>query len=278
VQLLPAQLSAISEATKTRLRDQLLGAGDLNSRSMIRNLVAYLCFVAEERVPLEENPFAKVSGDSALLKFGAVDDLRASGVVTSCEVPLALLYWTFDGVGFLDSWAVRRRALPQTVSPAWPGFGHWRRRIEAEARFLQFQNHLAWLISEVPNPALIQATAFFRYLPPSGFLPIAQGTNAGVSETTFFNGLTARDPVFMEGSRVPPLIDRSFAYPALDLDDKKVIWRYYARENRMPAPGEQQPSEPPYLVFAKGHLPYQGDAQFDIAHWDFSNYAPGVSF
>jgi hypothetical protein len=27
------------------------------------------------------------------------------------------------------------------------------------------------------------------------------------------------------------------------------------------------------LLFASGHLPYRGDARFNLNHWNFANYA-----
>jgi hypothetical protein len=54
----------------------------------------------------------------------------------------------------------------------------------------------------------------------------------------------------------------------------EMIWLYRVRENRMAidfAKGGQQPRS--YLVFASGHLPFIGDAQFDLGHYNYANYA-----
>jgi hypothetical protein len=39
------------------------------------------------------------------------------------------------------------------------------------------------------------------------------------------------------------------------------------------------PGAPPqmYVVFTSGHLPFMGDAQYDLSRWDYSNYGPIVA-
>src|SRR5262249_31729228 len=115
---------------------------------------------------------------------------------------------------------------------------------------------------------------YFRYLPPLGILPLASGPSAGgFDELRFFTGLTYRNPVYVEGAKLQPLVRESRAYGPIDLTSGEMFWLYYVRENRQfPAPGVTAPA-PPYVVFVKGHVPYQGNAQFDLAHWDYSNYA-----
>jgi hypothetical protein len=29
----------------------------------------------------------------------------------------------------------------------------------------------------------------------------------------------------------------------------------------------------PYLLFANGHIPYRGNARYDLAYWNYSNFA-----
>ncbi len=53
-----------------------------------------------------------------------------------------------------------------------------------------------------------------------------------------------------------------------------MVWLYRVRENRMaidfagigPRPGS-------FVVFASGHLPYRGDAQFDLAYANYASVA-----
>ena len=251
-QLFVTELDAIAADTRAELLGGLLGATDLQSRSRLRNIVAHLCFGTEERVSFAENPFAADSGEAAFLHYGALDELRATGALTSCEVPLALFYWTFEGIGFLDMWAVRRRLVTTPVSSDWPSFSTNRRAAEGDARLIQFQQHLDRLIAESPAPALIEARRFFRYLPPAGFLPVQQTNTPGIDENTFFTGLTLGSGDH-RGRCGSPITDLSLTFPPIDLESNEEIRRCEVRENRSPAPGE---SYPPYLFFADADLPF----------------------
>jgi hypothetical protein len=33
------------------------------------------------------------------------------------------------------------------------------------------------------------------------------------------------------------------------------------------------PNAADILLFASGHLPYRGDARFNLSHWNYANYA-----
>src|SRR5262245_46813989 len=90
----------------------------------LRNYLAYRCFGVIERqvppkVPVDiafgKNPFGPVAAG-----YGLLDDQRPT-LLTPCDVPLALLYWTASGgIRFIDGWAVRRRLTAPAAAPAWP--------------------------------------------------------------------------------------------------------------------------------------------------------------
>ncbi len=276
-QLFPATFSDASAATRTLLQTTLLGATDPAKVSLLRNILAHLCFGTERAVSFARDPFAVEAGQSAFAAYGGLDDLRANGTITGCDMPLALFYWTANGIEFLDRWSVRRRMHRTAPSEAWPLVGAQRRRAEAEAAVFQFHDHLSELLSAVPNPSLVRADQYFRYLPAAGILPLAEGGTAGFHYPAFFGGLTTRGPLFIEGARLLPLFDAALSYDPIELtpsavEGKKVIWLYYPRENRQAAAGTAPPSRR-YLVFARGHVPYMGDPRYDRAHWNFSNYA-----
>jgi hypothetical protein len=108
---------------------------------------------------------------AARTAYGEMDRVRADKVISSGEVPLALVYWTAQGVAWVDMWAVRRRVAPALSGPAWDALVGPRRQAEAEAVFLQFQEDLAAYVksSDAVAPAL---RSRFRYLPPFGYLPV----------------------------------------------------------------------------------------------------------
>jgi hypothetical protein len=203
-----------------------------------------------------------------------IDQLRAAQTITGCEVPLAVLYWTAtDGVVFVDMWSVRRALVSKDLLDTWaPGAGR-RRVVEGIAMFLQFQQQLNDLAGAAPaiNPLSVKVTDYFRYLPASGLLPIGNVTGDGFDYLQFLSGRTYRNPVFMDGTRVERLIHTSFLYPAIDLSNQEMLWLYQVRENQQSFDsGANQPQL--YMVFANGHIPFQGEAQYDLSYWNYANF------
>jgi hypothetical protein len=240
--------------------------GDVNH---LRNLVAYKCFGVADWAADVTDPFGTHSGG-----HGLIDQLRAAQTITGCEVPLAVLYWTAtDGVVFVDMWSVRRALVSKDLLDAWaPGAGR-RRVVEGIAMFLQFQQQLNDLAGSAPaiNPLSVKVTDYFRYLPASGLLPIGNVTGDGFDYLQFLSGRTYRNPVFMDGTRVERLIHTSFLYPAIDLSNQAMLWLYQVRENQQSFDsGAHQPQL--YMVFANGHIPFQGEAQYDLSYWNYANF------
>jgi len=284
-----ASLAGISGATRDQLSNQLLGAttADLPRLSRLRNVAAHLAFGTEALGDLAADPFLRDAAGSPLRERGAVDDLRRLGLLSDCEVPLALLAWTLEGLQFLDRWSVRRRpavASPDGGSPdaGWPTVGGGRAEGEAEARFLQFQEQLHWLLGIHPAPSTITADGYFRYLPPAGLLPIARA-GSNVDFEIFFGSRPWRRseypghpefsgyPEFIDGARLRPLLEAALPHRPIDLAETEMVWLY---QPAVRAVGQAEPrARAPYLVFAGPHLPPWNTARFDVARWDFSNYA-----
>lgn len=270
----PTRLTRISQQTRDLLITELAGADTTQRLSRLRNLAAHLCFGTEALRGFAVDPFARENGFSAVRSHGALDDLRAGGSLTDCQVPLALFFWTLRGIAFLDLWAVRRRPAPAGPSARWPTLAGERPPADAEAAFFQFQDHLEDLVRTHPNPAAIRATEFFRYLPAAGLLPIqGEGRPRGALVPVFFQGRAVRGPVFTEGARAGALLARSLEMPPIDLAEPEMVWLYQLRENRQPAPGASAPPAPPAVLFASGFLDFQGDARFDVSRWSYSNYS-----
>jgi len=261
-QLHPTQLSGISSATRELLQ-KLLGAKDPASLSKLQNVLAHLCFGTEQLAGFAINPFERKNSP-----LGALGDMRQLKQLTDCDVPLALFYWTLDGIAFLDLWSVRRRPFTLAPTAKWPSLVGQRRAAEAEAMFLQFQDHLEQLQREQSN---IRAKDYFRYLPSVGFLPLGQ--SAGFSVSRFFKGKTYREPIsFINGARIDNLIGHAFEFPAIDMYSQEMIWLYSVRENKQ---GSNEGTS--YLIFANGHIPYQAEAQYNLAHWNYANFAEDMA-
>jgi hypothetical protein len=258
-----------ADGVQFRLVQLDLTLAELGDVNHLRNLVAYKCFGVADWAADVTDPFGTHSGG-----HGLIDQLRAAQTITGCEVPLAVLYWTAtDGVVFVDMWSVRRALVSKDLLDAWaPGAGR-RRVVEGIAMFLQFQQQLNDLAGSAPaiNPLSVKVTDYFRYLPASGLLPIGNVTGDGFDYLQFLSGRTYRNPVFMDGTRVERLIHTSFLYPAIDLSNQEMLWLYQVRENQQSFDsGANQPQL--YMVFANGHIPFQGEAQYDLSYWNYANF------
>lgn len=257
------------EGVQFRLIQLGLNAQEL-SDTRLRNIIAYKCFGIDSTRPPAKfavDPFGQAPSRQTLL-----DDLRPR-LLTDCDVPLAIINWTStEGIKFVDMWSVRRRVFAPAAAGRWEAVIGNERRSEAEAMVLQFQEHLESLRGTATK---VKATEHFQYLPPSGVIPVdGVGNLIGFPYATFFEGLTYRDrgPVFTEGARVEALLRRAASYPPVDLSSGELFWLYWVRENMQDIHKKSFGQTQPYLIFSSGHIPFQGDPHYDLAHWDYANY------
>ncbi len=177
-----------------------------------------------------------------------------------------MVLWT-PGVGirFVDMWSVRRRVTRRSPSAAWPEVVGDRRLAEGEAMFLQFQEQ-AEAIRRVSGGATTSmvATSAFRYLPPAGLLPIGGPFARGFSCPSFFSTVPFRGPAVIEGTHLAGLLRQSFDFMPIDLSQEQAVWLYECREN-LPLPGAEDGAPQTCVAFSAGHLPYRGDARFNLA-------------
>src|SRR5690349_3177711 len=92
---------------------QLPTAADLTKPALLRNSVAYECFgTFIDTVAMLGDPFNALWDRTALL-----DRMRRNNIgISDCDVPLAVIYWTLDGIQFIDMWSVRRRLTEQPAA------------------------------------------------------------------------------------------------------------------------------------------------------------------
>lgn len=248
----------------------------LSDPDTLRNRLAYACFGVDADAALAADLFGATAGGDP------VSALRNAGTLTDCDVPLAIVYWTSDGIRFLDMWTVRRRpavtiadTLGHVVDPA--------QTARAEARLLQFQAHLAEILANSANPSALEARTNFSYLPPAAFLPIngvrLEGTLLRPAATTgkrvldydrFFGSHVRGEPRFIESARIGPLIRESFACPPIDLKSEEMFRLYVVRENVQAV--ESGKKAVPYMIVASPHVRFHADARFDVSRWNYSNY------
>ncbi|CAM4183304.1 hypothetical protein [Corallococcus exiguus] len=260
------------EGVRFRLLRLDIRDADLADTARLRNRVAHHCFGTTDPKVLGAlvHPFG-VPPES----YGLLDAHRPLRL-TACDVPLAVIHWE-DGFGFrfVDLHSVRRRPTRMLDTGRWWALVGDRRDSEAEARFLQFQEQIDQLVQDTPET--VRALDHFEYLPPAGVLPLRHKASRGFDSARFFQGLTVRGPMFIEGARLEPLLRQARSSPSIVLErpEHELIWLYLVRENVPPSPAPGQEPQP-YLVFASGHLAYQGDARFDVARWDFAHHALDV--
>jgi hypothetical protein len=239
-----------AEALAFRLIRLSVPLAQLSEKQLLRNRVAYECFGVDELASDAANPFGPV-----VTRYGLLDSLRTQ-TLTDDEVPLAAIGWSIDdGIQFVDLWSVRRRLLRN------------RRASEREAILRQFAAQLEDLRVD-PDAAMLEARECFEHLPPVGLLPLAASFAGGFDLTRFFDSIKTTDPVFMEGAKLDGLLAEAAFYPPIDPASPEAVRLYLVRENEQAAAPTTR-----YVVFVNGHVAYRGDAQFDLAYYDFANYA-----
>lgn len=258
---------------------ELMTHTDTPRLARLRNALAHVCIGTEDAETLARDPLGLVLDPffgsavrSRYHQYGAADGLLANGQLDDCDVPLALVYWQAGGVHFIDMWSVRRRLVPQDLSIPWPQPASPRRIAEAEASFQQFQDQVIDLIQRLAPPVLANAhaTDYFDYLPAAGILPLSRGLLKGFNPAVFFDQ-PHREPEFIDGLALRALFQESFNYQPAPTRSGELLWLYRPWQNAKAI--DDGANIQPYLVFTTGHMPHRALARFDLARWDYSNYA-----
>lgn len=190
----------------------LMGQTNTAALSRLRNLLTHILLGTEETWPFSVDPFETVGTASRWTIYGMLDELGAGTepTLSACEVPIAALYWTPSGLGFLDDRSVRRRCTLMPIDAAWPLVHSERRAAEAEAMLFQFEAQLRWLQSLIGMNGP-RATRDFRFLPPAGVLRMPNATD-------FFSGLNVEGPIDLDRARFLAVLEAGRSHPALDLE------------------------------------------------------------
>jgi hypothetical protein len=243
--------------------DPPITSAELQDKDHLRNIVAYKCFGAADSAAFVADPFGP-----EVEQWGLLDSLRPNQL-TDCEVPLAVLYWTDDGIQFVDMWSVRRRVFSSSADKVWPLLTSARRAAEGEARFYQFCAEAAELAFSEQSESVVAMDHFFM-LPAAGVIPLSTSTVQRFDYLNFFSGVTYRDPVYLEAARVEKVLRDSWSYAPVDLSSGEMFWLYFVSENAQAI--VNSPSIETCLIFASGQMPFAALPKFDVAHWDYSNY------
>ena len=199
----------------------------IKTLSLLRNYLAYL-FLEKDTSSINALPSTSQTFNTFQQLQSALEVLHNNEDVLSCEVPLALLYWDLGGVQFTDNWSVKRLAR-QYVSAGLknvsPSFG-----VE---RFLQFVDHLQYLMDSALQMDMQAAEELFRYLPPVAYVPVqGAGSSQGVNASTFFDSFTRGIDTHLLTNKFYELYQESLHYASVDLNSKPYLNTFALRENR----------------------------------------------
>lgn len=261
-----------AQGVQFRLIPVPLTEDELDDVNHLRNLVAYKCFGAADQTTFLTNPLGQ-----PLTTYGLLDHLRTTKTLANCDVPLAILYWTADqGIAFLDMWSVRRGVAPQGASSSgYPLLLGERHLQEAQAEFLQFEDHVQALLAAQSNPTSVFVEDYFAFLPAAGILPVAaQGSPSGFDSSTFFGKHASQDVATIDADRLPKLLHDGFYEQPIQLNATGKIQLYLIWENLQSV--SQGTSNQLVLVFATSALSYRGIARFGTAKWSLSRFASRV--
>lgn len=157
---------------------------------------------------------APAAGAQPAPGYGLIDALRQSGELCACEVPLALVRLQDNGsLDYVDLWPVRRALVRPGLTRRWWPFGgtDGRRRAEAEASMLCFQDHVAAMLGGT-SLSTVRAVDRFAFLPGGGFLPTAPGQ---FNASTFL-GPTAVGVFDEDFGRLRTLVEESWSCDPFD--------------------------------------------------------------
>lgn len=258
------------DGVQFRLIQLPITAAEFSDANRLRNHLAYRSFGAADAAvtAFYANPFSPI-----LKGYGLLDDLRPACLLDD-EVPLALIYWTnTGGVEFIDQWSVRRRIASRSVNPGSALFTSDRRMAEAEAMFLQFEEHIEHIRNRESNLQAIKAADRFEYLPPVGLLPIHPNAAGSFNWSTFFDNLAPESLDVTDAALVPYLIRESFwhqPFSATDTSlDRVTLYRICENVEAVQAGTASQL----VIVFARPGVTYSGVARFDYATFDMSHFS-----
>jgi hypothetical protein len=261
------------DGVQFRLVQLPLTIDELQVGPVLRNYVAYRFFGPADAGYQQtfNDPFG-----AGTREYGLRAALRQQNCLTDADVPLALVCWTSaGGIEFIDRWAVRRRVTRRAVTDRWNALVGDRRPSEAEAMYLQFQEHVDELRLGDNPLASVGVTDLCAFLPPVGILPVSDtGSPAGFNPDTFFGLRGSSDVALLDANLLRPLVRESFAHEPIDLSVFERIQLYLIRENLLAVQAGQ--STQLVVVFASATLPYRGVARFGFAHWDLSRFAAAV--
>jgi hypothetical protein len=225
----------------------LTGLGTVTEDPRTRNVLAHLLLDTVAWSRRFADPFGVPSSE---MSVGTLASLPTSQLL-ACEVPLAVVTWSFDDIGFIDVWSVRRPPSTEAALSPVQVLGTVRRQLLGRAAYAQFQDHLATVLDELTplQRQLFRIEDRFRYLPAAGLIPLVRPRRIGFSAAVFGN-IVVRGPVTIDPHRVGALLDESFHHAPIDLERGEVVFLYQV----LAADGNVD-----HIVFCTSRMDFLGD-------------------
>ena len=208
----PSLMPGVSESVKTTLETELLTAAspvdadETPGLSMMRNLVAHICLGSEQAYAFATEP-TFIFEQTVPIGLDALLGLEEG--FARCDTPLALLYWTNDGIVFIDNWVVRRMA-PQATAGL--------------LRINQFSHQLDWLRKELGNAEETAIADYFRFVPPAAYVPHRVVNSAtGYRPEHFLQGYYRGVNDQSQVGQLNRFLRESLDFPSLDLSSDTYL-------------------------------------------------------
>ncbi|WP_321415745.1 hypothetical protein [uncultured Desulfobacter sp.] len=228
VEFNPTTLSGIPDNIVTDLEDLLTGKNPAKKSepirlSKLRNIAAHLCFGTQALNRLTTDIITANNGGLDKIENNALEELSGLGLFSECDVPLAFLYWTLDGLAFCDLWSVRRPVVfPQKI------IHPQRNNIYQAVR--QFHDQFY----SISNIETIEISDYFRFLPPWGQIPVKEpqyNSSSGIELKRLFGSKYNRLPSVIGAGEFSMLQEASLNQNARHINDIDRIEVFYIAEN-----------------------------------------------
>jgi len=248
---------------------QLPTGADLTQPALLRNTVAYECFgTIVDTAAFVADPF-NASWD----RTGLLDLMRRKKIgIGDCDIPISVIYWTLEGIQYIDMWSVRRRLAKPGASHSWPLLFSDRRTSETDAMIQQFQDQIETIFTVESGLENIQATDRFTFLPPVGLLPMrGPGSARGFDAGTFFGSRASRAIATMDGESLRSLFAEARDHEPIDLRSAEKIQLYVTFENLIAVQNGQ--SSQLAVIFASRYLTRRETARYSFASFELGHFA-----
>lgn len=200
-----------------------LTSSDLNELSKLRNILSHICLGTESTNLVLSDAITDSYSSYWFQGNDFVRQLYDSILQKDCDVVLALIFWTLEGVAFVDMWSTRRLLVK-----------HWLKTHDFDVNNLfaiwQFQKQ----IDDVPDISEIRLTENYHFIPPIFRVPVKEpkyDSSTGADLKKLLGLKYNKIPDLINASALPALLNQSFRYPSRPISNFESLRVIYVKEN-----------------------------------------------